>query len=156
MLEHLGERWSGPGWRWWSLAAGAALAGALWGVGVVLDGVRGIDGGPLGGVLLISALLIVSLLGSGMLDSVTSRVRTGGGGGGVGGGSGLQRRTPPGSDPAAQMTTDDLPVRRSRRHRRGRNPGWNDAEQERQDRRTIRCGLVALPLFVTLLVLLLG
>ncbi len=153
MLEQLGERWTGPSWRWWSLGAGVALAGAVWGIGALLDGVRGIDGGPLSGVLLISALLIVSLLGSGMLDSVTSRVRTSGG---SGGGSGLQRRTPPGSDPAARMAADDLPARRSRRHPRGRNPALNDAEQERQDRRTIRCGLVALPLFVVLLVMLLG
>lgn len=160
MLNNLREQWSGSAWRWWSLGLGVLLTALAFGVGAVFHAVRASGGGSsndgdgqaLTGVLLITALLVASLIGSGMLESVTARTRSST----AAQPRGLERRLPQAGASAGADEPPPATVEEGRIRRRRRGPVLSDAEQARQDRRTIRAGLVALPLFLALMFLLLS
>jgi hypothetical protein len=71
-------------------------------------------------------MLILSVTGSGMLDGLAGRAVAGG---------------------LARQPAEDV---------RGQRKPPSDADRARRDRRTIRAGLVVLPLFVTFVALLVG
>ncbi|RIK36898.1 MAG: hypothetical protein DCC58_18725 [Chloroflexi bacterium] len=120
-------RWRGTAWRWWSLLAGALLAGISAALASALAMLLGRDIVSL--VLLVLGLesIAIALVGAGLLERLSGRMISGG----------LARTHP--SD-----TVQNGPAA-------GR---MTDADRERRDRLTIRCALVVAPIFGTFLVLL--
>jgi hypothetical protein len=131
MMQNLDivSRWDGSGWRWWALAGGVALVILT----VLLSQVAALLLDERTSALLLIGLLgelvVLSFMGSGMLKGTTRRMSRGG----------LQRET-------ATLDTD-FGTEQEREVERAR-------DRERQDRRTIRCGIMALPVFLTVLYLL--
>lgn len=120
------ERWDGQHWRWWALLAGIALTALAIAIAAVLATLFGQNTAPLAFLFVTLILFTLSIVGSGMFDGLASRAISGG---------------------LARQPTADT---------RSQRPIPNDAERARRDRRTIRCGLIALPVFVAFLVLLLS
>ena len=118
------DRWDGRHWRWWALLSGVALVALALGLAAVISAVIDEDTAPLAFLFITAILFVFSLIGSGMLDGLAGRAIAGG----------LSR----------QPAEDD----------RADRPAPSDADRARRDRRTIRCGLAALPAFVTFLGLL--
>lgn len=124
----LQDRWDGPRWVLWSILIGAA--------GVVLTAIVlvpvaiaiGHDPRALTTFGLMIELFILSMVGSGMLDSVSKKMAKGG------------------------LTRDaaDLEERLSREERQK----MAEEEKERKDRRTLRAGATVAPIFVAFLTLL--
>jgi len=116
--------WDGPRWRWWTLLAGIALVPLSVGIGALIALALGQDTIALIMLILMVELLIVSVIGSGLLDSMSRRMSRGG----------LARET---------FDLDEL------NRRLGKTSEENEeAEQARRDRRTIRAGLLALPITI--------
>lgn len=118
------DRWDGPNWRWWALVAGLALSAFALALAAVVSALLDEATKPLAFLFVTVILLTFSIVGSGMFDGLTSRAISGG---------------------LARQPAEDERSKRS---------APSDADQARRDRRTIRCGLAALPAFVTFIVLL--
>ena len=114
--------WDGPRWRWWTLLAGIAVVPLSVGIGALFALALSQDTVALIMLILMVELLIVSVIGSGLLDSMSRRMSRGG----------LARET---------FDLDEL------NRRLGKTSEKDDeTEQARRDRRTIRAGLLALPI----------
>ncbi|HEX5165656.1 MAG TPA: hypothetical protein VFV93_09695 [Thermomicrobiales bacterium] len=120
------DRWNGRHWRWWALLAGVALTGLALALAAGLSAVREEDTAPLAFVIITLILFTISIAGSGMFDGLAARAISGG---------------------LARQPAPDARANRS-------SPSESESDRARRDRRTIRCGLAALPLAVTFLVLL--
>ena len=120
------ERWDGRHWRWWALLAGAALTAIALGLAVAISTTIGGNTAPLAFLFVTLILFVLSMIGSGMFDGLAGRAISGG---------------------LARQPTEDT--------RAERQP-LNDTDRAHRDRRTIRSGLIALPVFVAFLALLLG
>jgi hypothetical protein len=118
------DRWDGRHWRWWALLAGIALTGLAIALATVLSTIREEDTAPLAFVIITILLFAISIVGSGMFDGLAARSISGG----------LARQPAPDA--------------------RASRPASSERDHARRDRRTIRCGLAALPLAITFLVLL--
>ena len=116
MLETIGSRWSGPKWRLWSFVGGILSVGLVIAIAFLISIVSGERLIPLVLLLLVAVILITSVFGSGIIDSLSSQMNRGG---------------------LARETTDD--VDRALGDGRGAEPDLNSDEQD--DRRTIRSGL---------------
>lgn len=117
-------RWDGPRWRWWTILVGMALVALSAAVGALFALVLNQDSTALIMLILLVELLIFSITGSGVLDSMSRRMSRGG----------LARET---------VDIDELSARL------GQDLEYDsEAEQARRDRRTIRAGLLALPVMM--------
>ena len=114
--------WDGPRWRWWTLLVGVTLVPLSVGIGALIALALGQDTIALIMLILMVELLIVSVIGSGLLDSMSRRMSRGG----------LARET---------FDLDELNRRLGKTSEED-----EEAEQARRDRRTIRAGLLALPI----------
>lgn len=112
------DRWDGPHWRWWSLVAGIALSALAVAVAVVFAELLEENAKPLAFLFVTVIVLLLSIIGSGMFDGLAGRAISGG---------------------LARQPAKDV---------RAERPAPNETEQARRDRRTIRCGLAALPALV--------
>lgn len=123
-FEHLAARWNGPGWRWWTLLAGVLLVPltALLAAGVAELTDEAFE--PLLLLFLIVEILAASLLGSGLLDSLTRKMTRGG---------------------LARESTDYV----NAADKMGDLEALEERNREAQDRLTIRAGLIVLPLIIT-------
>lgn len=128
-LNDVAERWNGAAWRWWALAAGLGLVVATAGIAWLVVRVAGESFPALLSLALLAELLLLSLLGSGLMTGTSRRMSRGG----------LARET-------ATIDIDH------------RSPEEREADKERdraaKDRRTIRMGIMALPVALTLIYLL--
>lgn len=120
------ERWDGPHWRWWALLAGVALTVIALGLAVAISTTIGGNTAPLAFLFVTLILFALSMIGSGMFDGLAGRAISGG----------LARQPSPDN--------------------RADRPLLSDNDRARRDRRTIRSGLIALPVFAAFLTLLLG
>lgn len=123
--------WDGARWRWWALAAGAASVPIAALIALAIARVTDQDFVPLAMLVLVAVILGGSLVGSGFIDSLTSRMTRGG---------------------LARDSTDLVEATRSESEREMSN----QRTQEARDKRTIRAGLFILgPMiaFVYLLVI---
>ncbi len=127
MPDSIRKRWEGHRWRWWALAAGAVLVGITLLIAGAISLVREGEWASLALLGLTLELALLGVIGSGMLDGLSGRAIAGG------------------------MARQPLPDSRMARPT-GAAPG--EAEQRRRDRKTIRAGLIALPVFITFLILL--
>jgi hypothetical protein len=118
------DRWDGRHWRWWALLGGIALTGLALALAAGLSTIREEDTAPLAFLIITIILFAISIVGSGMFDGLASRSISGG----------LARQPAP--DARANRATT------------------SESDRARRDRRTIRCGLAALPLAITFLFLL--
>jgi hypothetical protein len=114
--------WDGPRWRWWTLLVGVVLVPLSVSIGALIALALGQDTIALIMLILMVELLIVSVIGSGLLDSMSRRMSRGG----------LARET---------FDLDELNRRLGKTSEED-----EEAEQARRDRRTIRAGLLALPI----------
>jgi hypothetical protein len=118
------DRWDGRHWRWWALLGGIALTGLALALAAGLSTIREEDTAPLAFLIITIILFAISIVGSGMFDGLASRSISGG----------LARQQAPDArDYRAKTRVSD---------------------RARRVRRTIRCGLAALPLAITFLFLL--
>ena len=78
VVDLLAERWDGPRWRWWTVAGGVLLSFLLATVAVVVAALMDQRVVPLLMLFLIVVILAGSIVGSGILDSMTSRMSRGG------------------------------------------------------------------------------
>ena len=120
------DRWDGRHWRWWALLAGVVLTALAIGLAAVVSTLTGEKMMPLTFLFVTALLFVLSMIGSGMFDGLASRTIAGG---------------------LARQPAEDTRVKRA-------EPG--DTDRHRRDRRTIRAGLAALPIFVTFIFLLFG
>ena len=120
----IADRWDGPGWRWWALACGVSLVLVTALVAVLASAITGERTSALLMLGLLGELVVLSFVGSGMLTGTSRRMSRGG----------LQRET-------ATLDTDYRPAEEREADR--------ERDQERRDRRTIRAGIIALPVFLT-------
>jgi hypothetical protein len=122
--DSLHDRWDGSSWRWWAFLAGVMLA--LLAVVAGLAASLALSGTRSSLVLaaLLVELFVIGLAGSGVLTGVTSRVL----------GSGIARQPLPKVPPPARELADH--------------------ERARQDRRTLRAGLMTMPVLVAFVTLL--
>lgn len=125
MPESLRNQWDGNHWRRWAALAGVVLVGITLLVATAISFVREGEWLSLALVGLTIELLVLGITGSGMVDGLASRAIAGG----------MARQPLPDSRMAPRVEPSD-----------GARPN--------RDRRTIRTGLVALPVFITFLVLL--
>ncbi len=123
------DRWNGPGWRWWALLAGVALVLVAILGATLFSAILDERISALLTLALLGELVILSFAGSGMLTGTSRRMSRGG----------LQRET-------ATIDTDYKPA--------GEREAERARDRERQDRRTIRAGIMALPVFLTFIYLL--
>jgi hypothetical protein len=130
-LDTLLARWDGPRWRWWALAGGVVTVALAAFAVLVVAWVTDQSFVPLAMLALVVVILGGSLVGSGFIDSLTSRMTRGG---------------------LARESTDLVEATRSESEREKTIL----SDQEARDRRTIRAGLFILgPMaaFVYLLVI---
>lgn len=123
------ERWDGPARHWWSLLAGCGLVLVSAVIGLITGFLTGQPVSALLTILLMIELLVLCMMGSGLMLATSRRMSRGG----------LQRET-------ATIDIDHRPpeTREAERNR----------EQQRRDCHTIRTAFVALPVFLTLIYLL--
>ena len=122
--ESFHDRWDGRHWRWWALLAGATLTALALVLATVISTILDQSTAPLAFLFVTVILFSFSLVGSGMFDGLASRSISGG---------------------LARQPTEDT---------RAERPAPDETGRARRDRRTIRCGLAAVPPFVTFLALL--
>ena len=122
--ESFHDNWDGRHWRWWALLAGVVLTALALALAAVLATIFDQNTAPLAFLFVTVVLFSFSMIGSGMFDGLASRAVSGG----------LSRQ--PAEDTRANRPTPD------------------DIDRARRDRRTIRCGLAALPSFIVFLALL--
>jgi len=122
--ESFHDHWDGRHWRWWALLAGIVLTALALALAVTLATIFDQNTAPLAFLFVTLVLFSFSLIGSGMFDGLASRAVSGG---------------------LARQPTEDT---------RAKRPNPDDADRARRDRRTIRCGLAALPSLITFLTLL--
>lgn len=129
--------WDSPHWRWWSLLGGVLLVVAGLLIGFILSLITGEDIRPLIALVYFAVVMVLSLIGSGMIEGINRRV-----------------------------TGEDLDPRKLRRQRM-RGDQDEDEErplteeeralkeaQEKQDRRTVAAGLALLPVIAVFLYIL--
>lgn len=126
----LQQRWDGPRWYFWSLLAAVILIVVTAGVASLLAAAFGQDRRPILALGLIVELLVVCVIGSGMLDGLSRRIKP----------SGSTHET---SNPGAESTTGD-----------DEEDEPDERERREQERKTVRMGIIALPLLIVFLVLL--
>jgi hypothetical protein len=124
--DSIRDRWDGPHWRRWALASGLILTAVGTAVAAGLATLFDQDAPALIQLVLLIELVTLSVIGSGMFDGLASRAIAGG---------------------LARQPAED---------NRAARPAPTDADRARRDRRTIRSGLAALPIFVTFSALLFG
>lgn len=122
------DRWEGPRWALWSLLFGAVAVLLTAAVLIPLALLIGHDPRALTTFGLMIELFALSLVGSGMLDSLSQKMAKGG----------LTREAA------------DLDKRLSKEERERQE----DEEKERKDRRTMRAGATVAPIFVAFLTML--
>lgn len=128
-LASMRERWDGDRWRWWSLLAGFALlpvSAALAGIVGLITGERML---PLILLILVVEIFVTSIVGSGLLDGMTSKMSRGG----------LTRE---GADFVDRAETE------------AELEAIEERQRELKDRRTVRAGIFVLPLIVAFVALL--
>lgn len=118
------NRWDGRYWRWWALLVGVGLTALALAIAAAISTLLNQDTAPLAFLFITLILFVLSIVGSGMFDGLASRAISGG---------------------LARQPTPDT---------RANRPVPSEPDRTRRDRRTIRCGLVALPVFVAFLALL--
>jgi|GEM_PF-4511764 len=123
--ESFHDHWDGRHWRWWALLSGVLLTTFALGLAAILASILNEDTVPLAFLFVTVILFGFSLVGSGMFDGLSGRAISGG----------LSRQ--PAEDKRAERKAPD------------------NTDRARRDRRTIRCGLAALPVFAAFLWLLL-
>ena len=122
--ESFHDRWDGRHWRWWALLTGTILTALALALAATIAAILDQNTAPLAFLFVTVILFSFSLVGSGMFDGLASRAISGG--------------------LARQPTVDT----------RADRPSPDDADRARRDRRTIRCGLAALPSLTAFLALL--
>jgi hypothetical protein len=78
MREALADRWEGERWRLWSFVAGAAAVPVALAVAFVITAVSGERFVPLALLLLVAVILAGSVVGSGVIDTLSSQMNRGG------------------------------------------------------------------------------
>lgn len=127
--EDLREHWNGPHWRWWALAGGVGLvlltAALAYLASIVLEQSTSTLLAP----GLLAELLVLSMMGSGVLNATSRRMSRGG----------LARET-------ATLDVDHG----------AREPSTADKERDREarDRSTIRSAIMLLPVLLAFIYLL--
>lgn len=116
MIERFDTRWNGERWRLWAFIAGFACIAISIVVAVVVAAITGERVVPLVLLFLVASILIASLIGSGIIDTLSSQLNRGG----------LARESTEDIDRAIG-TRDEKDVRRQ--------------EESRREMRTIRAGL---------------
>lgn len=111
--------WDGHRWRWWALATGVLSVPIAALIALLISWITGERYVPLAMLVLITVILVGSLVGSGFIDSLTSRMTRGG---------------------LARESTDFVEATQSDGDRE------RNAQREKgaRDRRTIRAGLFIL------------
>lgn len=122
--ESFHDRWDGRHWRWWALLAGITLTASALALAAILATILDQDIAPLAFLFVTIILFVFSIAGSGMFDGLSGRAISGG---------------------LARQPAED---------RRAERPIPDETARARRDRRTIRCGLAALPALVVFLTLL--
>lgn len=120
------DQWDGPAWRWWALGSGIALVAVTIGASGALAAIVGGDARSLAMLGLLIELFVAGMIGSGMLEGLSSRAIAGG------------------------MARQPLPDQRSS----GRTRPLSEPDRLRRDRITLRAGMLALPPLLTFLALL--
>jgi hypothetical protein len=118
------NRWDGAHWALWTLLAGCLLALATLASAALVALLFDQDVTAFMMLLLMGELLVLSTFGSGLLDGMSRRMSRGG----------LARET---ADLDERFANDPAYKERT------------EAEQRRRDRRTVRAGLLTLPLLLT-------
>jgi len=118
MVDRLAERWDGARWRLWTFLGGVASVPAVVAVASAVALVSGERLVPLILLLLVGLILAGSLVGSGIIDTLSSQLNRGG---------------------LARESTDDV----DKALDRGDSNEPTETELQR-DRRTIRAGLFIL------------
>lgn len=124
MQQQLLDQWDGARWAWWTLLAGCLLTGVTLALAALIALLFGQDATAVMMLLLMAELLVFSTSGSGLLDGMSRRMSRGG----------LARET---ADLDERLSKDPEYKERT------------EAELQRRDRRTIRAGLLTLPLLLT-------
>ncbi|MGH9174558.1 MAG: hypothetical protein ACRD1H_09375 [Vicinamibacterales bacterium] len=124
--DALRERWDGRYWRRWTLLAGGVLTAISAALATGVAAILGEERTPLVLLVLMLELAAISALGSGMFDGLAGRAIAGG---------------------LARQPAED---------QRGRRSRLSDSDRARRDRRTIRAGVLALPLLMTFGALMFG
>lgn len=119
MLEVMSLHWNGERWRLWSFLAGLASIPVSALVALVIGAVTGERVVPLILLFLVALILIASLIGSGIIDTLSSQMNRGG---------------------LARESTDDI----DRALEEGGATESDERNREQDDRRTIRAGLFIL------------
>jgi hypothetical protein len=122
--DSLRDRWDGNRWSWWALMAGGLLVLLALVAGLTASLV--LPGGWSSLVLsgLLVELIAIGVVGSGMLTGLASRAIAGG------------------------MARQPLPEQRRGAH------DLTEHERTRRDRRTLRAGVMALPILAAFVILL--
>lgn len=129
--------WDSPHWRWWSLVGGCLLVAAGVLIGFILGLITGEEVRPLIALVFFAIVMVLSLIGSGMIESVNRRVT------GEGEDSRQLRRKRMRGESDEE---EERPLTEEERVLK--------AEQEKQDRRTVAAGLALLPVIVVFLYIL--
>lgn len=74
LIEWAQAAWAGPKWRWWSLAGGLGITAVSLLIWLILEPLMGQSGKAVATLILFVAVLILSLIGSGMIEGVSQRV----------------------------------------------------------------------------------
>lgn len=129
LRDRFRDGWDGPRWWLWTFGAGVVLVLLTVAVMVPLAYLLGHDPKALTMLGLLAEILILSMLGSGFVDSMSRRLTMGG---------------------LTRETADLGNVTESERERA--------AEEQRQkaERRTLRAGIVVFPMFLLFCILLFG
>ena len=118
-IDTILTHWDGPRWRWWALVAGLVAVSLAAFAALVIAWITDQSFVPLAMLALVAVILGGSLVGSGFIDSLTSRMTRGG---------------------LARESTDLVEAARSESERESTIL----SNQEARDRRTIRAGLFIL------------
>lgn len=146
--DEIRERWDGPRWYWWALIVSIGLIIATAALAAAVAALLGQDLVPLFALGLVIELMVISVIGSGMLD-------------------GLSRRMTPYESGRKPASSEIRRPRAGGRSLSGEQDTSDDDEEEpedpeeerkrkEQERKTLRMGMMALPILVTFLVLLFG
>ena len=127
LRDWLIERWNGPRWWLWTFAAGLLLLAATVAVAVALAYLLGHNPAALTMLGLLIEILVISIIGSGFVDSLSRRLSMGG---------------------LARETADLEEMTESERER------VIEYDRRRSERKTLAAGIIVLPLFVTFCILL--
>ena len=122
--------WDGPGWRWKALGTGIGVVALTALLAQLASFALGEPASVFLTIGLLIELFVLSFMGSGMLEGTSRRMSRGG----------LQRET----------ATIDIDYKPAPQHEADKQ-----RDRDSADRRTIRVGIMALPVFITFVYMLL-